>query len=191
MIRINLLAVERARAKGPGKLGGAQKVTVASSLLLVAAALFVGWWYWSLQRQSADLDQRIADAQLEVQRLQSIIQQVEDFEAQQAELQQRVTLIQQLQQGKSEAVHMLDAISRALPETMWLTEMREEDDGISIDGRCTTLTALSDFVANLESSGYFARPVEIVDSQVEPAAQANSAELIRFTVRAMFAQPTT
>jgi len=188
MIRINLLDVGRDRVKKRGKFEGAQKITIASSLLLVAAALFVGWWYWSLQRESADLDQRIADAQLEVQRLQSIIQQVEQFEAQRAQLQQRVTLIEQLRQGQSGPVHMLDSISRALPETVWLTEMRQQADEVTIDGRCTSLTALSDFVANLESSEYFAAPVEIIDSQVDPATQA-STELIRFTVRARFVQP--
>jgi type IV pilus assembly protein PilN len=113
---------------------------------------------------------------------------VEQFEAQRAQLQQRVTLIEQLRQGQSGPVHMLDSISRALPETVWLTEMRQQADEVTIDGRCTSLTALSDFVANLESSEYFAAPVEIIDSQVDPATQA-STELIRFTVRARFVQP--
>ena len=45
---------------------------------------------------------------------------------------------------------------------------------MTIDGRCTALTSLSDFVTNLESSGWFKRPVEIVDSQVERAAGADS-----------------
>ena len=35
----------------------------------------------------------------------------------------------------------------------------------------TSLTALSDFVANLEGSTWFKKPVEIVDSQVEPDAE--------------------
>jgi type IV pilus assembly protein PilN len=163
---------------------------VASSLLLVAAALFVGWWYWSLQQESADLDQRITDAQLEVQRLQSIILQVEQFEAQRAQLQQRVTLIEELRRGQSGPVHLLDAVSRALPESMWLIEMSQQDDEVMIEGRCTSLTSLSDFVANLEAEEYFQQPVEIVDSQVEPGTQA-ATELIRFTVRAVFVRPTT
>ena len=34
-----------------------------------------------------------------------------------------------------------------------------------IDGRCTALTALSDFVANLEATGYFKKSMEILSSQ--------------------------
>ena len=51
--------------------------------------------------------------------------------------------------------------------------------------------AMADFVANLENSNYFARPVEIVDSQVEGATQERPTDLIKFTVKAKFVQPRT
>ena len=116
MIRINLLTVDRERAKRKAKFQIGQKVTVFCSLILVAAALVVGWWFWSLQRTSADLDQQIADAERETQRLQSVIQQVAQFEARRAQLQQRVTLIEELRKGQTGPVHLLDQISKALPE---------------------------------------------------------------------------
>ena len=42
MIKINLLTVDRERAKRKAKFQVGQKVTVACSLILVAAALVVG-----------------------------------------------------------------------------------------------------------------------------------------------------
>ena len=188
MIRINLLGVDRERTKRRAKFQIGQKITVGCSRILVAAALLVGWWYWSLQTESRNLDQRIADAQKETIRLQSLIQQVQQFEQRRAQLQQRVTLIEQLRKGQSGPVHMLDEISRSLPDATWLTEMKQQGDDLTIDGRCTSLTALSDFVANLESSHYFQLPVEIVDSQVEPATPT-AAELIKFSVKAKFVSP--
>ena len=188
MIKINLLAVDRERAKRKAKFQIGQKVTVGCSLILVATALLLGWWYWSLQNQSADLDQQIVDAERETLRLQSVIQQVRQFEAQRAQLQQRVSLIEQLRKGQTGPVHLLDAVSRSLPDTMWLTELRQTADNILIDGRTTTLTSLSDFVSGLEASNMFERPVEIVDSQVEPASTA-APELIRFAVRGKFIAP--
>ena len=83
---------------------------------------------------------------------------------------------------------MLDQISRSLPDSMWLIEMKQTANDITIDGRCTTLTALSDFVSGLEASNYFSRPVEIVDSTVEPATTA-SPELIKFSVKGKFVPP--
>ena len=183
MIRINLLTVDRERAKRKAKFQVGQKVTVACSLILVAAGLIVGWWFYSLNRTSADLDQQIADAERETQRLQSVIQQVAQFEARRAQLQQRVTLIEELRKGQTGPVHLLDQISRALPEAMWLISLRQAGNEITIEGQCTSLNSLSDFVSGLETSNLFERPVEIIDSRVEPATTA-SPELIRFSVRA-------
>jgi type IV pilus assembly protein PilN len=183
LIKINLLTVDRERAKRKAKFQVGQKVTVGCSLILVAAALVVGWWFWSLQRASADLDQQIADAERETQRLQNVIQQVTQFEGRRAQLQQRVTLIEELRKGQTGPVHLLDQISKALPEAMWLTDLRQAASDITLEGRCTSLNSLSDFVSALETSGLFERPVEILDSRVE-AATTSTPELIRFSVRA-------
>jgi type IV pilus assembly protein PilN len=183
LIKINLLTVDRERTKRKAKFQIGQKITVACSLILVAAALVVGWWFWSLQRESADLDQQIVDAESERTRLQSIIQQVQQFESRRAQLQQRVTLIEELRKGQTGPVHLLDQISKALPEAMWLTDLRQAGSEITIEGRCTSLNSLSDFVSALEASNLFERPVEIVDSRVEAATQSTP-ELIRFQVKA-------
>ncbi len=183
MIRINLLAVDRERTKRKSKFPIVDKTTLGCGLILVLAALGIGWWYWSLQNESADLDQQIADAQRETVRLQGVIRQVRQFEDRRAQLQQRVTLIEQLRKGQTGPVHLVDQVSRSLPDAMWLLDLKQTANDVVIDGRCTTLTALSDFVSSLEGSAYFDRPVEIVDSAVEPAAAGGGAQLIRFSVK--------
>ena len=192
MIRINLLAVERERAKkkaGAAFGTTAQKLAVGCSLILILATLFIGWRYWSISRESARLDAEIAAGQQETTRLHSIIQQVQQFEQRKAQLQQRVVLIEQLRQGQTGPVHMLDQISRSLPPMLWLTELKQNPDGtVQIDGKCTALTGLSDFVGNLEASGYFKRSVEIVSTVTEPMPQPPG-ELIRFSIKAIFAPP--
>jgi type IV pilus assembly protein PilN len=190
MIRINLLAAERDRNKKKKAvtLGTAgQKLTIACSLIVLLALLFTGWRYWALGHESTQLDAEIAAAQQETTRLHSVIQQVQQFEMRKAQLQQRVVLIEQLRKGQTGPVHMLDQISRALPPMLWLTELKQVGPDIVMDGRCTTLTGLSEFVSNLEGSGYFKRSVEIVNTTSETSAAAN--ELIRFTIKAMFQQP--
>jgi len=188
MIRVNLLAVERKVAKRAATFETGQKITVACSAVLIVAALFVGWRYWALQQESKQLDAGIADARQETARLRTILQQVQAFEQQKAQLQERVTLIEQLRKSQSGPVHMLDQISRALPPMLWLTQLKQTDDAVVIDGRCTALTGLSDFVANLEASGYFRKSIEIVSSQTE-ALPAPPGELVRFSIKAQFQQP--
>src|SRR6266852_6756468 len=160
MIRINLLAAERERGKKKAVFGTAgQKLTIGCSIILVLAVVFIGWRYWSLGRQSTQLDAEITAAQEETARLRSVIEQVQQFEQRKAQLQQRVVLIEQLRKGQTGPVHMLDQISRALPQMLWLTELKQSGAGndVTIDGKCTTLTGLSEFVSNLEASGYFKR----------------------------------
>src|SRR5256885_2454642 len=139
MIRIILLAAERDRAKKKRAIAlgtTGQKLTIGCSLILVLAGLFIGWRYWAVTRDSAELDKEIAAAQQETTRLHTIIQQVQQFEQRKAQLQQRVVLIEQLRKGQTGPVHMLDQISRALPTMLWLTEVKQVGTDIVIDGRC-------------------------------------------------------
>ncbi len=190
MIRINLLAVDRDKKKKKAvTLQAGQKMTIGCSLILILAVLFIGWRYWELARESTQLDVDIAAAQQETTRLHSIIQQVQQFEQRKAQLQQRVVLIEQLRKGQTGPVHMLDQISRALPPMLWLTELKQVGPSdVVIDGKATTLTGLSDFVSNLEASGYFKRSIEIVSTNTETVAQPAS-ELVRFSIKATFQQP--
>jgi len=187
MIRINLLAAERTKKKAVSLQAG-QKLTIACSAILLLAVLFVGWRYWSLSRQSTQLDAEIAASQQETTRLHSVILQVQQFEQRKAQLQQRVVLIEQLRKGQTGPVHMLDQISRAMPPMLWLTQVRQSGTDVLIDGKATTLTGLSDFVTNLEASGYFKRSIEIVSTTTEPVAQPPS-ELIKFSIKALFQPP--
>jgi type IV pilus assembly protein PilN len=190
MIRINLLAAERDKSRKKAvTLGTAgQKLTVGCSLILILAVLFIGWRYWALSRDSNAVDAEIAAAQQETTRLHAVIQQVQQFEQRKAQLQQRVVLIEQLRKGQNGPVHMLDQISRAMPQMLWLTELKQAAGDVVIDGRCTTLTGLSEFVSNLEASGYFKRSIEIVDTKTEVTGTPPS-EIIRFTIKAIFQQP--
>jgi type IV pilus assembly protein PilN len=185
MIRINLLAERRSvKAVSKGFQAG-QKITVIGSLLLVLALVGVGWRYWAIGQQKAEVARQVVAAQREEQRLAEILKQVAEFEARKEQLQQRVTLIDELRKGQNAPVHMIDQVSRALPDMTWLTTVKQDGFTLTMQGRCLTLTSLSDFVGNLEASRYFARPVEIVDSVVV-SGDGKTPDLIQFTIRGTF-----
>jgi type IV pilus assembly protein PilN len=190
MIRINLLAVERGRAKKTrgAFISPAHRVTIGASLILIATTLGIGWWFLSLRQRSADLDRDIAKAEAEALQLRGVLAQVQKFEARKAQLTQRVTLIEELRRGQSAPVHVLDEISKSLPDRLWLTELKQADGDFTIAGFSTSLTALSDFVANLEATKWFKRPVEILDSQVQP--DQKTGDLVKFSIKATLDDPT-
>jgi type IV pilus assembly protein PilN len=188
MIRINLLAVEREHVKRRATFQLAEKVTVACSLILVATAVFVGWWYWTLSRRAAELDTNIQAAETETLRLRVIIQRVQQAEQHRQQLQQRVNLIEQLRRAQSAPVHLLDEISRNLPDTMWLTSLQQKGNDVTLEGRCMQLKAVSDLVANIQSSPYFKKPVDTVTTDTE-RSEAAHADLVRFTLKVQYAPP--
>jgi type IV pilus assembly protein PilN len=187
MIRINLLSGERKKAVRTPVFDLSKQITLACGLVVALAAGGIGYWYWSLSQEAAAVEQEIADAQQQVARLRPIIAEVAQFEAQRQRLQQRVQLIGQLRKGQGVPVQMLDQVSRSVPEMLWLTAMDQQGSELTIQGRSTTLVALSDFVGNLGSTEFFKKPIEIVDSKVETETQAQNLEVIRFTVKAQLA----
>ena len=188
MIRINLLAVERARTKKARVLiPPAHRVTIGASLILIATILGIGWWFLSLRQRSAQIDRDIAKAEAETVQLRSVLAQVQKFEARKAQLTQRVTLIEQLRRGQSAPVHVIDEISKSMPDRLWLTEVKQVGSDFTISGFSASLPSLSDFVANLEATKWFKRPVEILDSQVQSDAKAG--DLVKFSIKGALNDP--
>jgi type IV pilus assembly protein PilN len=188
MIRINLLAAERESKKKKATFQSGQKVTIACSLVLVLTGMVIGWRYMAINSESSKLDEDIAKAQTEATRLHAVIQQVQAFEQQKAQLQQRVVLIEQLRKSQTGPVHMLDQVSRSMPPMLWLTNLKQDDAGVTIDGRSTTQTGVSDFVGNLEGSGYFKKSVDIVVSETQTIPQPPG-QLIKFSLKGVFQTP--
>ncbi len=187
MIRINLLAVERERTKRRATFQLAEKVTVACSLVLVATGVFLVWWWWTLSRQSADLERDITTAQSETARLQVVIARMQRTEQRRNQLEQRVALIEQLRRSQTAAVHLLDQVSRTVPDGLWLVTLTEKGTDITIDGRCLALNSVSEFVNNVQTCNYFKRPVDVsTDSEANPQA---GTDLVKFVLRAQYAPP--
>ena len=187
MIRINLVAEKRPVESGQSRfrLDEGKKIALGGSLLVLLAVAYAGWSYWSLDQQAQQVERDIDLARVEEQRLIQVISEVREFEARRGRLEQRVSLIEELRRGQTAPVHILDQVSRSLPDMVWLTKMTQTGYDLNIEGNCLSLTALSDFIGALEHSRYFARPVEIINSEVV-AATPTSPELIKFVVKAGF-----
>src|SRR6188508_3285747 len=142
MIRINLLATERRAAKAaasPGIQAG-QKMMVIGSLVLVLTVVGVGWRYWAIGQEKAQIAREIDAAKREEARLQEILKQVQEFENRRKVLEARLALIDELRKGQTAPVHMIDQISKALPDMTWLTAMSQDGYTLTIQGRCLTLS---------------------------------------------------
>ena len=180
MIRINLMAVERGRPAprfGP-ELGN--KVTLVCGAIFVGVVVMVVWQSFGVREETA---RQLRLVNQDLASMSDVVGRRNEFEAQSAELARRGALIEELRGRQGGPVRMLDQVSRAMPEGVWLTELRQEGADITVQGRATSLTVLSELVVALESSGYFTLPVDIVDSQLESQAEG---DVVRFELRAEF-----
>jgi type IV pilus assembly protein PilN len=168
MIRINLLGQDRQKKKAAVPLlDPSRRVPLGAMLIVLVTVGGAGAWYWSLDQTSKQLDRDIVSTQQQADRMKPVLAEVQAFEQRRAQLQQRVALIEELRGGQSVPVQLLDVVSRSVPDMMWLTQLDQKLNEVTIEGRSTTLIALSDFVGNLGASPLLQKPVEIVSSQVE------------------------
>jgi type IV pilus assembly protein PilN len=186
MIRVNLTGAERAAQKrratpgAPGAPGAVQAylflALFGGGAALLCAAL---WWYQSAKIR--DLDNRIAMAEKRQKELQAIKVQVDALEAKRATFQKKVDLIERLKAEQTGPVHMLDEVSKALPDFVWLSAMDQTGPTVKFTGESSGLTSIADFIAALERSGWF--PNVDLTSSVE----ANN--IVTYVLTATFMNP--
>ncbi len=162
MIRINLLAEARAaaaRRKAPAMPTGAKLNNIlffAGILLGVAYIAVMGLILTSRRRH---LDEEIGKARLEAERLKSIIEEVKGYEDKKASLEAKIKLINDLKTNQKGPVRLMDEISKALPDLVWLTSLDVSGDQITMKGRTLSPNAVSTYLENLKKSPFFAEPV--------------------------------
>ncbi|MFQ5767271.1 MAG: PilN domain-containing protein [Acidobacteriota bacterium] len=160
MIRINLISERKVeKTRKPLVNFGAGNEALGNVILtgvILAALCVCGFKYMSLRSTLGDLSAKITDATVERDRLKEILKKGEEFKAQRQLLRKKVELITQLKLNQSVPVHLLDQISRNLPEFLWLENLSERNDVVSLSGRATTYNAVSNLYNNLRDSRYFA-----------------------------------
>jgi len=163
MIKINLLA--------EGKRPTAVRKSKSAELLkgqdfgqwLLAAGFFIGvlvtaFFWWQTKEEKAAQDEEIAAAQAEVQALASVIQEVEDYKAKKAALETKIKVINDLKLNQRGPVRVMDYISKALPELLWLDRMTMDDALITLEGRAFNSNAVANFIDNLDKVPEFDEP---------------------------------
>ena len=66
-----------------------------------------------------------------------------------------VKLITDLKNRQAVPVHILDKVSRSLPESLWLDTMSATRNQINMSGKARTYNAVSNLYSNLTDSGHF------------------------------------
>lgn len=157
MIKINLLAEKKQPKpeRAPKiEMGGGQNVLLVGIILL--GVVVAGVWWWSASSKLESWQVKHVEADRELQRLEEIRKKGEEYKARKAELARKIDLITTLKKQQAVPVHIMDQVSKNLPDFLWLESMSVNNNAIRISGKATSYNAVTNFYNNLSDSGYFA-----------------------------------
>jgi len=159
MININLLAekkqakVKTTKIRVESGLGGGQNLLLVG-VLLVGLVVAGGWW-WKLDGDIETWQDKHEKADQELARLEEIRKKGEEYKTQKELLAKKIDLITELKKKQTVPVHIMDQISKSLPDFLWLDSMSAANNLITIGGKATSYNAVSNFYTNLGDAGYF------------------------------------
>ena len=181
MIRVNLLPIKEAQRA----LGRRQQVSVA--LLSISVALLVMVVPYVLQgRHITQLDREITDLSAEIERYNAQTREVRDLEKKRSELQAKLKVIEDLKQKRVGPVRMLEDLSTATPQKLWLVSFSETNGQATITGMALDNQTIAGFMRSLQSSPYFYEVDLVETSQSEPLRVGANSSMIfkKFIVKA-------
>jgi len=136
----------------------------------------------NFEAKMRNVDKEIAAVEVEIQGLLPFKKELESYEAQRAQVNQRLSVIQSLIDTRGTPVTTLDAIGQALPEGVWLENVSFESGGaqgkIIVAGKAISNEDISDFVDRLSQSAYL-KGVRITSVE---AATFNGFEIKNFGI---------
>jgi type IV pilus assembly protein PilN len=190
MIRINLLGRSRPKATRQAVPIEATLQYVFLIVALVASVVVLYGHFMLMDRQNSQLLADIQKQNSEKARLEQLKQQVDNFQKQKDVLQQRISIIEQLQRNRTGGQELLDAVANTVSrtDTLWLTSVDRKGDALTINGAAGSINSIANYITQLKRSGYF-QQVEIKESHQDPGSK--TVEVFIFTLTAQFGLPQT
>jgi type IV pilus assembly protein PilN len=163
MIKINLVSegkrpvVSRKTKERLGIAGLALGEGLFLLAVILGALATFGYW-WHLRGEIKQREQAIATAQKEVDELQQVLKEVEDYKAKKAKLEHKIQVINELKRAQWGPVRIMDQISSALPELLWLDTLTLQGTNIEVHGRAFNTNQIAAFIENLGKVPEFQEP---------------------------------
>ncbi|HAD82021.1 MAG: hypothetical protein A2509_07775 [Candidatus Edwardsbacteria bacterium RIFOXYD12_FULL_50_11] len=195
MIQINLIRdrkVERvagAKPAGAGRSFSLPKLPfnvgiLASVLGVVIVLVVMVLTMISQKAKIANLESKIKGYNEELAKLAGPKRLVDDYLKKQAEVNTKLNEIASIDKTRFYTVTLLDQLSQALPDYLWLTSMKDDKDLISMEGMTFSNLIVADFMDRLKGSGYFSN-VELTQTT---KATSEGRDLVKFSITSRYTE---
>jgi type IV pilus assembly protein PilN len=150
MIRINLLPVRTSR-----RLEAVKQELILGGIGIGLLALVCGVVFMFQSAQANELRRANARLQEDLDNLRLIVARVDEVEKINEELRRKLSVIGNLQASKTGPVHLLDELSAATPEKLYISSLQEQSGNIELSGNAASNEVISQFLINLEKTSWF------------------------------------
>lgn len=181
MIKINLLEVEKERKTKTAPTGGGPTGLFAIGILGAAGLIFL-LYLFRVNSELSDMTRDVEAKRAKKKELEPYIKRVDELEKRRNELALKNNAIETLRSQRTIPVHVLDEISRAIPEYLWLTNMVMKGSTLAIDGQTLQEQAIPTFMKNIEASEFFAPPTLIETKQLAQSKTGAQATSFKMTI---------
>lgn len=164
MILINLLPHREAARKRRKDL-----FNVGLGLSALTAGLLAGLVFLWFQAQISAQQDKNQLLQTEIKKFDAQIKDIAGLESEITALRARQQAVEDLQSDRNLPVHLLTELARQLPEGVYISSMRQEEQKVALQGVAQSNERVSELLRNLgNSSPWFSQPelVEIVAGTV-------------------------
>ncbi len=173
MTRINLLPWRQMARKEKQR----EFVSIGiGAILLMGAIIF----YVHLHMSGLISDQNTRNDFMddEIQRVDNQIKEIKGLEAERDRLLAKMKVVQQLQTSRSRIVHIVDELEKRLPESVYLTMVKQAGGELLLQGVAPSNASVSSFMRNLDASDWFENPrLEVI--QVVEKTDEKTKEVLR------------
>jgi type IV pilus assembly protein PilN len=156
MIRINLLP-HREQKKAAHRL----RFQVLLGLTLVASLTLVVLSYLIIGSRLTHQQQRNDFLQGEISKLDNQIKNIGTLKKQRDDLLARKQLVERLEQGRNEGVHVFDQLVRQTPDGVYLKNFKQTGNQFALSGYALSGARVSNYMRSLAQSSVFDAPVLI------------------------------
>lgn len=161
MIRVNLLPHRQLKREARQREFG---LMALFSAIAASAIIFLGYTFINSQTDA----QAARNARLDVAivGLDKEIADIKDLKDKISTMLDRKQVVENLQTNRSQAVIILDELSRQLPDGMYLKSIKQQGGVISVEGIADTNARIATLVRNLSNSNWLEKP-ELVEIKSE------------------------
>ncbi len=163
MIKINLIGEPTAAAatkrKRPEISLGARQGDILLVAALLLSFLVIAFMWWQLSSRLDSLKSQEASLRREKEQLQQYIDKVDELEKKRATLKERINIINDLKARQHGPVRVMDEVSKALPDLVWLKKLELHGTDVKLEGLAMDENAVANYIANLDESPFFSEPI--------------------------------